>query len=158
VTSGRSLSGVFFHASHGALEAARVDVEPKASVNPGQQRPDAERRVLRALRHHKGHHGVVEFVGAVWPAFSRHQTGDSPLLEGGLGLIERRARDPKRVGGARHGRPLDVHLAEHFVLHLHEIPRIEKVVRGKQRGLDGLGPRMERAVAAQGVGFGIASG
>ena len=81
-----------------------------------------------------------------------------PLLEGGLRLIERRARDPKRVGRARHRGALDVHLAEHFVLHLHEIPRIEKVVRGEQRGLDGLGTRMQRAVGAQGVGFGIASG
>jgi len=53
---------------------------------------------------------------------------------------------------------LDVHLAEHFVLHLHEIPRIEKVVGCKQRGLDRLGTRMKRAVGTQSLGFGIAAG
>ena len=34
----------FFRASQGALETPRVHVEPKASVNLRQQRPDAERR------------------------------------------------------------------------------------------------------------------
>ena len=97
-------------------------------------------------------------MGAVRPAFPRHEAGDPPLLEGDLRLIERRARDPKRVGRSRHGFALDVHLAEHFVLHLHEIPPIEKVVRRKQRILDGLGTRMKRAVGAQGVRFRIAAG
>jgi hypothetical protein len=135
-----------------------MHVEPEPIVNPRQQRPHAERRVLRAQCRHKGHHRVVEFVGAAWPAFPRHQADDPPLLEGGLRLIERRARDRKRVGRARHGFALDVHLTEHFVLHLHEIPPIEKVVRGKQWILDGLRTRMERAVGTQGVGFGMPAG
>lgn len=125
-----------------------MHVEPKAIVNPRQQRPHTERRILGAQRRDKGHHRVVEFVGAVRPAFPRHEAGDAPLFEGGLRLIERRARDPKRVGRARHGCALDIHLAEHFVPHLHEIPPIEKVVRRKQRILDRLGARMERAVRA----------
>jgi hypothetical protein len=125
-----------------------VHVQTKPIVNPRQQRPYAERRVLRPQRHHKGHHRIVEFVGAVWPAFPRCQAGDPALLEGGLRLIERRARAPKHVGRSRHGLALDVDLAEHFVLHLHKIPRIDKVVRRKQRILDDLGAKMERAVRA----------
>ena len=83
-----------------------MDVETEAVVNPGQQRPDPERRVFRPQRRHKGHHRVVELVCAMGPAFSRHEASDAPLFERGLRLIERRARNPKRLGlYAPPGRP-----------------------------------------------------
>jgi hypothetical protein len=96
-------------------------------------------------------------VGVVWSAFSGDQPRDPLLVEDGLRLIERRAREPKRLGRPRHGPALDIHPAEHFVLHLQEIAPIEKVVRGKQRILHVLGPGMERAMGAQGIGLGIAA-
>src|SRR5258708_19936316 len=85
----------FFRASQGALETPRIHVETKPIGNPRQPRPYAERRVRRAQRRHKGHHRIAEFVGAVWPAFPRHQAGDPALLEGRLRLIEHRPRAPK---------------------------------------------------------------
>jgi hypothetical protein len=95
----------FFRASPRTLEAPRVHVEPESGVNPGQQRPGTERRILRAQRRHKGQHRVVEFVGAVRPAFPWHQPRDPPSLAGGLRLMERQARDPKRIGVCATGCP-----------------------------------------------------
>jgi hypothetical protein len=49
-------------------------------VNPRQQGPHTERRILRAQRRRKGHHRVVELVGAVRPAFPRDQAGDPAVV------------------------------------------------------------------------------
>jgi hypothetical protein len=152
------LTAVLFLTPHGALEAPPMDVEPKVIVNPWQQRADGERRVLRALRRHKRQHGVGDFVGAARSAFPGHQPRDPLLGEGGLRLIERRARDPECVGRPRHRLAVDVHAAEHFVPHLHEIPRVEKLVGREQRIAHGLRARMERARGTQGLRFGIAAG
>src|SRR6266851_2529947 len=57
-------------------------------------------------------------------------------FEGGLRLIKRRPRTAERVGRLGDRLVVDVDPPEHFVFHLHEIARIEKLVRPKQRVAD----------------------
>jgi len=135
-----------------------VHVETKAVVNPWQQRAHRERRVVRALRRHKGQHGIGDFVGPMRPAFPGHESRDSLRLEGGLRLIERRPREAEHVGRSRDGLALYVHSAQHFVLHLHEIPGVEEFVGCEQRVAYRVGARMKRALGTQGLRFGIAAG
>jgi hypothetical protein len=63
----------FFPTLERALETPRVHGQAKALVNPRQQGSDAEGRILRPPRRHKGHHRVVELVGAVRSSFPGHQ-------------------------------------------------------------------------------------
>jgi hypothetical protein len=128
MTRSAALTVVFFLPSYRALEAASVHVDTEAIVNPSQQRRHGEGRLLDALRRHKGQDRVGDFVRPVRPAFAGHQTRQPPRLEGGLRLIERGPRDAERVGRARDRLALHLHPPQHFVLHLHEIPRIEEVV------------------------------
>ena len=122
--------------------------EPEAIVNPGEQRAHGERRIRRALGRHKFQHGLGDFVGAVRPAFPRHEAGDPLRVKDGLGLIERRPRTAKRLGRPRHGLAVHVHPAQHFVLHLHEVPGIEEFVGREQRIAYVLRAGMQGALSA----------
>jgi hypothetical protein len=65
------------------------------------------------------------------------------------------------VEGRRRGRDrlrLDFDAADHFVFDLDKIARIEKLVCGKDRIGDLVGPPIQRAIGAQGLDLGIASG
>ena len=79
-------------------------------------------------------------------------------LKRALRLIERRPRQVERRGGRHDGLRLDFDAANHFVFDLDEVARIEKLVRGKDGVGDLVGVPIERALGAQGLDLGIASG
>lgn len=134
-----------------------MDVEPKVVVNPWQQGANGERRILGALCRHKCQHRIRDFVGAARPAFSGHESRDPLRVEGGLGLIERRPRESERIGRPRDGLAVHVDPAQHFVLHLHEIPWVEEFVGREQWIAYRVGAEMEGPLRVQGLRFGIAT-
>src|SRR5262249_60160210 len=70
-------------------------------------------------------------------------------------LIKRRSRDAEGLGGACHPRAVDPDTAEHLVLDLHEIARIEEVAPAKGLVGDARRSRVERATPAEGLQLGI---
>ena len=80
------------------------------------------------------------------PAFLRDQPRQTALLKRRLRLIKRWPGNAK--DGSRFGDRVTVflHPAEHFVLHLQQIARIEKVIDQKQTVANLLGMRIEGGV------------
>jgi hypothetical protein len=68
-----------------------------------------------------------------------HQAWEALRLEGGLRLIKRRTGAAEGLRRPRHRVTVDIDPSEHFVFHLDQIARVEKLVGSKQRVLDGLG-------------------
>jgi hypothetical protein len=103
---------------------------------------------------------VENFLGAlvVAPrsARARQQSGNAFLLERLIGDIEGLPADAKRFGHLADRAPLDAVAAQHFVLDLHTVARIEEVVLADE-GLVAhvLRTRMERARRTQGRHLGI---
>ena len=112
--------------------------------------------VRKAL--HNGHHGVVELVGAARAALARDQAGKAVRLERGLRVIEGRPGTAEGVGRLRDRVAVDLDPTDHFVFHLDQIPRIEKLVRSKHGVADRVGTGMQRTLGAERLGFGIATG
>ena len=158
---GRALArsaSFFFLAPEGALEGAPVDGEAKAPPNVVEQRRRTERRVVGAERADNGHHGVVELVRAARAALARDQAGKAVRLERGLRVIEGRPGTAEGLGRLRDRVAVDLDPTQHFVFHLDQIPRIEKLVRSKQGVADRVGTGMQRPLGAERLGFGIATG
>ena len=77
-------------------------------------------------------HVVGKLVGGFRTATFGDQSRQSRFLEGGQELVERRPREAKAVGGCRHGKVVDLHAPKHLVLDLHQVARIEELVRQEQ--------------------------
>jgi hypothetical protein len=107
---------------------------------------------------HKGHHSLVELVRTARSALARHQAGNAVRLERRLGVIERRPGTPEGVGRLRDRVAVDLDPTDHFVFHLDQIPRIEKLVRAKQGVADRVGTGMQGTLGAERLGFRIATG
>jgi hypothetical protein len=135
-----------------------MDGRGKAIGDPARQLRGPHRRVARLYALEKGDDLGRQFVAASRPALLRQEPGQATLLKRTLRLIERR---PREVEGRRRGRDrvrLDFDAADHFVFDLDEVAGIEKLVGGKDRIGDLVGLPIQRAIGAQGLDLGIASG
>jgi hypothetical protein len=83
------------------------------------------------------------------------QPRDTGLGKDRSRLIERGARKAKGGGGLTHGSPFDLDPAEHLVLDLGQIARVEELVAGEQGIGNRIGMGMQRTLRAQGVDFRI---
>ena len=73
---------------------------------------------------------------------------EARALEGRLRLVERGAREAEGAAWS-HGLAVERHAAEHLVLDLHEIARVEEVVAREGGVSDALGTPVEAAGGAQ---------
>jgi hypothetical protein len=117
------------------------------------QPSDAQRRLGCSLLHQKLHNLHVQFVAASWASLQRNQAGQPGLLEGGLRMIERGAREPEGLRRLRNRMVVDLDLPEHLVLHLDHVVGVEEVAVLKQRMAHILGTRVERALLSQSLPF-----
>ena len=101
------------------------------------------------------HHFFVELVGSMGPSLLWDKPGKARVLEGLQRLVEGRAREAKFRRTVSDGFLFDLNLPEHLVLDLNEIARVEELPCGEERVLDALGMRIDSALVAQGVFFGI---
>src|SRR5262249_51344361 len=80
--------------------------------------------LLYSLDEHS-HRLAVELVGPFRPALAWQQSRQTLALEHRLGDIEDRARQPKGLGGLYHRTTFLLNAAQHLVLDLRQIVRIE---------------------------------
>ena len=98
-----------------------------------------------------GHRFVVELVGPLWSALARQQPWQALALEQLLSDIEDRAGQTKGLGRLHHCTTLLLDAAQHLVLDLHQIVRIEECAVAKERIGHSLGVRVGGALCAQGL-------
>jgi hypothetical protein len=123
------------------------DVESRP--DPLRQLPPRHGRLGDPRGSHKRHHLGRQFVPAVRAPLARQQAGQARAAKGPLGLIKRRAGQTKGRRGAPDRLLIDLHLAQHLVLDLDEIVRIEELAVAEERMSDRPGAGIERAALAQ---------
>ena len=89
------------------------------------------------------------------PPLLGQQCRQAALLETRLRLVEGRPGEPEGGGRSVHRQSLGFDPAQHFVLDLNEIARIEKLACLKQFVGDPLGMRIQAALLPKGQGLGI---
>ena len=89
-------------------------------------------------------------MGPLWPALARHQPWQALALEQLLSDIEDRAGQAKGLGRLHHWTALLLDAAQHLVLDLHQIVRIEECAVAKKRIAHSLGARVGGTLCAQG--------
>ena len=111
-------------------------------LNPRDQFVGRQRRGCRALLEHEVQDGRRKFVRSVRATLAGNQSRKALLRNRTLGLIERRPRQPERRSRFGDGSFVDLYTAEHLVLHLQQVLRIEEVGRLEQGIGDGLRMRI----------------
>ena len=97
------------------------------------------------------HRFVVELVRPFRPALAWQQSRQALALEQCLSDIEDRAGQTKGLGRLYHRTTFFLDAAQHLVLDLHQIVRIEECAVAKERIAYTLGMRMAGALCAQGL-------
>ena len=147
-----------FFARERAFDRARMYREAECRFDLARKPPSAHRALaLEALRD-EGHHLGGELVRALGPALSRKKAAQARPGEGCFGLIEGGTRHPEERRGLGLGGALPAHLAQHLVLHLHRIARVEESAALEPGGAHPLRVGIEGAELLQTLGFGIALG
>lgn len=141
-----------------ALDAARVHLNLEPLADGLGQLLGSQGSIHSSLLSNERHNLAGQLVAALRTAFERNQAEESFLLKGCLRLIKRRARKSEGVGGLADGSFVDVNLAQHLVLDLHEIVGIEEVAVLEQRIGDSFWMRVESAVTAERLVFGLGVG
>jgi hypothetical protein len=89
-------------------------------------------------------------------ALAWHQPEKAVRSARRLRLIKGRPRTTERVGCLRDRVAIDLDAPDHFVFHLDQVARIEKLVGAKKGVADLLRVGMQGAMGAQGLHFGLA--
>ena len=148
----------FFWAGEGAFDTAGMHRETESRGDLVRQGPGGNGAVgaptLVDQRHDRGRQFVRTFRA---PRFGQ-QSGQALVGERGLGLVVGRTRQPKQRGGLGFGGPRESRVAQHLVLDLEQIARIEEVARLEPGGPNGSGTGVEQAGSTQAFGLGIGLG
>lgn len=124
---------------------------------PGE-RPGARWASAGDLRLDERHHLGRELVGALRAARPRQQPGQPEVCERRFGLVEGGSREAKEGRGIGLRRTLVADLAEHLVLHLDQVARIEEAIGLEPRCPDPLRMPVHGILLLEALGFGIALG
>ena len=131
-----SLSPFFSLSIQGTLDAARVHCELELLPKLLGDGSAVSGLVIGAKAFDEGDNFVGQFVGTTWSRPLADQTGQASLLKRFLSVIEQGPREPERCRclGDRH--PIDLGSAEHFVLDLYQVARVEELVGAEELILD----------------------
>jgi len=145
-------------AQQAALDTSWVNFDAEAFLNPVSQIRQSNGWFLLAHLPNECEDFLGELVRLLGTALVWHQTGKTVLLESRLCLIERWPRKTEVCRGIGHGLSFGPHPAQHLVLDLDQIARIEEIVLKKQLVADGLRAGVQRSLLLErpelGVGFG----
>jgi hypothetical protein len=97
-----------------------------------RERGGPEHRVAKLVLEEEIDDGVGELVGVSRAWALRDQARQAGAVVERLGLIEHGTGKPERLGDRGDRGPLDVNAAEHLVLDLHEIARVEELAAVEQ--------------------------
>jgi hypothetical protein len=127
----------------------RVHAHTEALVHPLGQAVAANTGIGRTRIDDELQHRRGELVGAVGTGLVRDQRGQATLLEGRLGLVERRTRETTGLGRFGDRALVDADQSQHLVLDLQHVVGIEEFVALEQRVNDAARARVERCVLPQ---------
>jgi hypothetical protein len=99
--------------------------------------------------------GVREFVGTSGARALGDQAGQASAVVERLGLVENGTREPERRNDLSDGSPFHANAAEHLILDLHQVARVEEVA-AQEHGVDHpLRVGVQGALLTQRFGFGV---
>ncbi len=125
-----------------------MGLEAEALLDETDQIFSAQRRVLGLALQNIVHHLIAELVGSSGPWFARDQAREAAVRELLLCLVEGRAREAELRSGSAHRLAFESHSAQHLVLDLDQVPRVEEVVPVEQLVLDLFGVPVQAAPSA----------
>ena len=126
-----------------------MDLHAEALADPLGQAIGADARIGGARLDDELQHRRGELVAACGPGLCGDQAGQAALLEGRLGLVERRTREATGLGRLADRALVDVDQSQHLVLDLHQVVGIEELAAREQRVRDAVRARVERGVLPQ---------
>jgi len=141
--------------SRAFLDAARVHLNLEPFPDGLGQLLRSPGSICGSLLGHELHHLGGQLVAALRAALVRKQAEESVLLKGCLRLIKRWTGKPEGIRGLADGVFVEMNLAQHFVLYLHQVVGIEEVAAVEQGKGDSLRMRVESAMAAKRLAFGV---
>src|SRR5215470_1276761 len=145
-----ALSQSFF-STDDALDRPWMHIEAELFLDQSRQLVCPDRFAGNELSPEKCQYLGPDLVRTAWAALLWHQPRDARFLEVRPGLVIGRPRDAVLVGNVGHRSFLDGNTAQHLVLDLYDIARIEKVAVPKLRITHLLGRRIQRALFAERV-------
>src|SRR5438552_3369884 len=150
-------SGVMARFFYGdcSLDRPRVDIEIESLPDLLGQLARSNGLARDQLLLDKCQHRTPYLVRAAWTPLPGHQAGDPCFLEAGFGLIVRRPGHAVFLRRTGHRRALHRYAAQHLVLDLHDVARIEELAIVELRILDLPGRRIQRALFEQGPDLGM---
>jgi hypothetical protein len=132
-----------------------MDDEVELVSNQLRERGSSQQRITELVLDQEFDDGVGEFVRASGARALGDQAGQASTLVKPLGLVENRTREPERLNDLGDGGPLHANAAEHLVLDLHQVARIEELAV-LEHGVDHpLRLRVQGALLTQRFGFGV---
>jgi len=109
-----------------------MDHEVEVLSNQLRERRGSERRVAKPVLEQESDHEVGELVGATGSGSLRDQARQAGAVVERLGLIEDGTGEPGRLSHRGDGGPVDANAAEHLVLDLHQVARVEELAVEEQ--------------------------
>ena len=120
-----------------------------------RERGGSQERVAELVLEQELDDGVGEFVGTSGARALRDQAGQASAVVEGLGLVENGTREPERRNNLGDGSPFHANAAEHLILDLHQVARVEELA-AQEHGVDhALGVGVQGALLTQRFGFGV---
>ena len=151
-------SKAFFLPQQLALDAARVHLKLEPFPDGLGQLLRSQESICGSLLCNELHHLGSQFVAALRAALVRKQAEESVLLKRCLRLIERRTGKSAGVRRLADRALVDVNLAQHLVLDLHQVVGIEEAAVLEQGIGDGFRMRVESAVTPKRLAFALGMG
>lgn len=141
-----------------ALDAARVHLDLESFPDGLGQLRRRQGGVCGSLPGNEHHYFGSQFVAALRAALVRKQAEKSVLVKRCLRLVERRTGKSAGVRRLADRVLVDVNLAQHLVLDLHQVVGIEETAVVEQGIDDGFRMRVERAVTPKRLAFALGIG
>jgi len=132
-----------------------MDDQVELLSNQLREHRGSQERVAELVLDQEFDDGVGEFVGASGARALRDQAGQASAVVERLGLVENGTREPERVHDLGDGGPLHTNAAEHLILDLHQVARVEELAAQEHGVGHSLGVGVQGALLTQRFGFGV---
>jgi hypothetical protein len=141
--------GVFFPPRQRAFDASPVHAQPPLLPQLLCKSGSTEIEIFRLLFLKELHDLRTQLVCPSGTSFLRQQPHKTVLLKRALRFIKRRPGETELGGSLGNAPSLYRHLAQHLVLHLHQIVGVEEIVCAEQIVADAPRARIEAAMLTQ---------
>lgn len=145
-------------AKQAAFDTSWMNLGAEAFLDPFHQVRQSNGRFFLAHLANECEDLLGELVRLLGTALVWHQAGKTVLLEGRLCLVERWPRKTEVCRRIRHGLSFGPYAAQHLVLDLDQIARIEEILLEEQLVADVFRARVQRALLLERPDLGVVVG